>query len=373
MKNLLSFAPAAPIAPFAALLTLAAALSTPSSAQESPRPDLRFGGYVDADFSGNLRDGNANTGLEADLTTTATFSPRLNAVLYTTMTDGVVPAQGAGATRAPVRFDGAALNWSCADDLTLHVGDILQGVGYFDYYRNKRAAVVVGERFTRGVGATWGGLTASTGVDSPNRWSTFVKYDYALAANMTLTPAVRQTLVSGASPVEGGLAFAGAFGENGEYGLKADAAANYWSGNYDPGYTLLVEPSWSRDRYSVSATVFYNEKGARPAPNVPATTLPSPLADSVSALLRGGRATFDDFFVYVEPGMALNKTLSVGLPLEYHVPDLDGDAGNAFWAVPTLYVYPGPGVEWWIWGQGVFHAAGGSPDLYAGSEIIFRF
>jgi hypothetical protein len=38
-------------------------------------------------------------------------------VLYTTMTDGVVPAQGAGAAWAPVRFDGAALNWACTDAL----------------------------------------------------------------------------------------------------------------------------------------------------------------------------------------------------------------------------------------------------------------
>jgi hypothetical protein len=136
---------------------------------------------------------------------------------------------------------------------------------------------------------------------------------------------------------------------------------------------LLVEPSWSHGRYTVSGTIFYNEKGANPAPNVPATTLPSPLADSVSTLLRGGRATFDDFFVYVEPGMSLNKTVSVGLPLEYHIPSLDADVGNAFWAVPTLYVYPGAGVEWWIWAQGVFPAAGGSPDLSADSEIIFRF
>lgn len=350
----------------AAILAAGSALQ----AQESTPPELRFNGYVDADFAGDLRNDSAKTGLEVDLTTTVMLSPRLNAVIYTTMTDGVVPAQGAGATWSPVRFDGAALNWAYTDDLTLHVGDLINGVGYFNYYLNKRAAVVVGEHSVRGVGATWKGLYAATGVASANSWSTFVKYDYALGPNATLTPAIKQTLVSGASPVEGGLSYVGTFGE---YALKADAAVNYWSHDYDPGYTLLVEPSWASGPYTLSGTVFYNEKGAKPAPNVPTTTLPSPAADSVSNLLRGGRATFDDFFVYVEPGMSLNKTVSVGLPLEYHIPSLDADAGNAFWAGPTLYIYPGAGVEWWIWAQGVFHAAGGTPDLFAGSELIFRF
>jgi hypothetical protein len=352
------------------LVVASLALTPALRAEEPAKPELRFNGYVDADFSGDLRNGAANTGLEADLTTTAVLGPRLNAVLYTTMTDGVVPAQGSGATWAPVRFDGAALNWAYTDALTLHVGDLINGAGYFNYYLNKRAAVVVGEHAVRGVGATWKGLYAATGAASVNSWSTFVKYDYAIGPNATLTPAIKQTLVSGASPVEGGLSYVASFGE---YALKADAAVNYWSGNYDPGYTVLVEPSWSSGRYSVTGSVFYNEKGSKPAPNVPATTLPSPNADSVSNLLRGGRATFDDFFVYVEPGMSLNKTVSVGLPLEYHIPSLDADVGNAFWAVPTLYVYPGAGVEWWIWAQGVFPVAGGNPDLYAGSELIFRF
>ncbi len=366
-------------APFAAILALAA--HSPAQPQD-PKPDLRFSGYVDADFSGDLRNGSAVSGLEVDLTTTVTFNPRLNAVLYTTMTDGVVPAQGAGNTWAPVVFDGAALNWAYTDALTLHVGDLIHGTGYFNYYLHKRSAVVVGEHAVRGVGATWGNLIVATGVSGlgsrdssgapvPSReWSTFAKYDYPLGDGMTLTPSLKHTFVAGASPVSGGLSFVGAFGD---YGLKADAAFNYWNGDLDPGYALLVEPSWASGRYSVSASVFYNEKGSNPAPNVPATTLPSPLADSLSALRLGGRAPFDDFFVYIEPGMALNKTFSIGLPLEYHIPSLDADVGNAFWAVPTLYIHPGAGVEWWIWGQGVFYANGGDPDIFAGSEIIFRF
>src|SRR5690606_28001130 len=132
----------------------------------------------------------------------------------------------------------------------------------------------------------------------------------SLGEGLTLTPALKHTFMTGASPVSAGLSFTGNFGE---YGLKADGAFNYWNGFLDPGYTLLVEPSWSSGRYVLSASVFYNEKGANPAPNVPTTTLPSPLADTAAAFraLYGGRNTFDDFFVYVEPGMTLNKTLSV--------------------------------------------------------------
>ncbi len=363
--------------PIAALLAIAAL--APAQGQ---KPELSFSGYADADFAADLRKGSSATGLEVDLTTTVTFSPRLNAVIYTTMTDGVVPAQGAGNTWAPVLFDGAALNWAYTNDLTLHVGDLIHGTGYFNYYLHKRAAAVVGEHAVRGVGATWRGLVVATGVSGlgavdstgtpvPSReWSTFVKYDHVLREGLTLTPSLKHTFVSGATPVSGGLSLDGAFGE---FGLKAHAAFNYWNGDFDPGYTLLVEPSWSNGRYSLSGSLFYNEKGSKPAPNIPTTTLPGPSADSLALALRGGRTAFDDFFVYVEPGMALGKNVSIGLPLEYHVPDLDVDAGNAFWAVPTLYIYPGRGVEWWIWGQGVFHARGGDPDFFAGSEIIFRF
>jgi len=60
------------------------------------KPTVGFSGYADADFAttfagGGVKDPVHATGLEIDLTTTVTFNPKLNAVLYTTMNDGIVP------------------------------------------------------------------------------------------------------------------------------------------------------------------------------------------------------------------------------------------------------------------------------------------
>src|SRR5690606_13761922 len=97
----------------AGMITLPAHAAT-SRFPAHPAP-LSFSGYVDADFTtafgSTLRDPSHITGLEVDLTTTVNFSPTVTAVIQTTMTDGAVPAQGAGNTWAPVRFDGATLNW----------------------------------------------------------------------------------------------------------------------------------------------------------------------------------------------------------------------------------------------------------------------
>ena len=123
---------------------------------------------MDADFAtsfagGGFKDPTHTTGLEIDLTTTVTFSPKVNAVIYTTMNDGAVPAQGAGNTWDDVNFDGAAINWQYDDKTTIFVGDLIYGTGYFNYYLNKRSAVAVGEHAVRGVGFARDGWTVTTG------------------------------------------------------------------------------------------------------------------------------------------------------------------------------------------------------------------
>jgi hypothetical protein len=126
------------------------------------------------------------------------------------------------------------------------------------------------------------------------------------------------------------------------------------------------------DRYSVAGAVFVNAKGAAGsmAPNFPGQTLT-------------GRE-FDDLFVYIEPGYSLSGTYSLGLPLEFH----DASEANAalqgydqsVWVVPTLYIYPGSSVQWWIWAQMVKpttvptgSTSSMDPQYFAGSEIIFKF
>jgi hypothetical protein len=356
-----------------------------ASMAQTAAPALSFSGYVDADFAtkflgGGLKDPAHTTGLEIDLTTTVTFSPKVNAVIYTTMNDGAVPAQGAGNTWDGVNFDGATLNWLYNDKTTIFVGDIIYGTGYFNYYLNKRSAIVVGEHAVRGVGFTRDGWTVSTGatglgaMDSTgpiptSQWATFVKYDYALGNGRTLTPSAKYTAgIPGATPFTGGLSFDGPIGK---VSLSADAAVNYYSSDYKPGYTFLIEPMYTSGKYSVASAVFVNVKGehndtAVYAPNTPSQTITGTL--------------FDDLFVYVEPGYALSDRYAFGLPIEYH--DANGPAAVAqgydqsVWVVPTLYVYPGAGVQWWIWAQVVAPVSGtGSqdPQYFAGSEIIFKF
>lgn len=378
----------------ATLCALGAAGTANAVAASAPAPALSFSGYVDADFAtkfagGGLKDPRHTTGLEIDLTTTVTFSPKVNAVIYTTMNDGVVPAQGAGNTWDDVNFDGAALNWQYDDKTMIFIGDLIYGTGYFNYYLNKRSAMVVGEHAVRGVGFSRSGWTVTTGVtglgaktlDSTgaliptptSQWSTFVKYDYTLGSGRTLTPSAKYTAgVPGATPFTGGLSFDGAFGA---LNVSSDAAFNYYSSDYTPGFAFLLEPTYTAGKYSVAGAVFVNKKGehndtALYAPNNPSQTLTG--------------AQFDDFFVYVEPGYALSDRYAFGLPIEYHdasdVAAAPSPAGQGYdqsvWVVPTLYVYPGAGVQWWIWAQVVKPLKGAGsldPQYFAGSEIIFKF
>ena len=365
---------------FVAATALFALSSAQAAAPAQPAPAIRFSGLVDADFYSALGQGKISsprhlTGLQADLTTTLTFAPGLSADLRTTMNDGVVPAQGAGNTNAPVVFDGAVLNWAYDARTTLHLGDVQHGTGYFRYYLHKRSAVVVGETTLRGAGVTRDNWHVATGtpfggpgdtVGPSSQWSTFARYTHAFAPNMRITPSLQYTAgVAGATPVTGGLSFEGTFG--GDFGtidVHAHVAGNYHSDATDPGFTVLLEPSWSRGPWSIATTFFLNEKGT--APNPPSQTLTG--------------AEFDDLLVYVEPGYAFSERLAAGLPLEYH----DASAATAasqgydqsFWAVPTLYVYPGAGIEWWLWAQVVKPQSGSGsldPLFFAGSELIFRF
>lgn len=368
--------------PALALLALSGVAHFAQAQSASPAPAISFSGYVDADFATSLGSDFRNprhlTGLEVDLATTVTFSPTVSAVLYTTMNDGAVPAQGAGNTWAPVKFDGALLNWKYDDKTLVYVGDINQGTGYFNYYLNKRTAAVVGEHTLRGAGFSRAGWTVTTGVTGmgntdtagaplpTSQWATFAKYEYPLNERVTLTPSAKYTAgVPGATPFVGGLSFDGIFGA---VTLSADAAFNYYSTSTDPGYTVLVEPTYARDRFTLAASLFFNDRGdgSAVAPNHPAQTVTG--------------AALDRAYVYVEPGFALTNRVSVGLPLEYHdahadvVPTLGYD--RSVWAVPTLYLYPGSTVQWWIWGQVIkplSSPVSTDPLFFAGSELIINF
>lgn len=370
---------------------LALALLPLAAGAQTAKPSIQFNGYVDADFTTSFQGGGVSdplhkTGLEIDLTTTVTFNPRVNAVIYTTMNDGIVPGDGAGRTWDDVNFDGAAVNWQYDKKTLVTVGDIIYGTGYFNYYGNKRSAVVVGEHAVRGAGFTRSGLTVATGatnlglLDSAgagiptNAWGTFVKYDFDLGAGRVLTPSVKYVGgIPGANPVNAGLSFDGKFGD---VALSADLAGDYYNASYDPGFTVLLEPSYARGNFSLASTLFYNKKGKNPtvatpiSPSAPTTTLPADAGENSILPPRH----FDDLLVYVEPGLTLSPNYAAGLPLEYHDPDLDASGDDVVKVVPTFYVYPGSGVQWWLWaGVSVPASGGGDPAYSAGSEIIFKF
>jgi hypothetical protein len=178
---------------------------------------------------------------------------------------------------------------------------------------------------------------------------------------MTWVPSARYTAgIEDAWPFELGVTFEGRF----ENLLKVDAhfAMNYWNNNYDAGTVVLIEPSYSYDRYSLSATLFYNDKGEVPAPN------------SAQQTVTG--APLDDFFFYIEPAYAINKTFAAGLPLEFHNRSITANADESLWAVPTLYIFPAPGAEWNLWAkvtQPLRRGSEGHPVFGAGTELLFRF
>ncbi|PMV61066.1 hypothetical protein C1X15_30200, partial [Pseudomonas sp. GW123-5D08] len=95
---------------------------------------------------------------------------------------------------------------------------------------------------------------------------------------------------------------------------------NYWNNDHDAGTVVLIEPTYTYDRYTVSATFFYNDKGEVPAPN------------SAQQTVTG--AFLDDFFFFVEPAYSLDKTFAVGLPVEYHNISLSANRDESLWLVP---------------------------------------
>jgi hypothetical protein len=337
---------------------------------QNPRRKIGFSGFVDADFAttvgSDLSDPTHTSGLEADLTTTVTFTPRLSAFIYTTLNDGAVPSQGAGNTWDDLNFDGVAFNWNYTKTTTVMVGELISGTGYFNYYRYKRVAAVVSEDHLRGAGFQNGGFQLQTGISrdstgASKTWSTYAEWKRPINSVMTWTPSARFTQgVPGAWPFELGVTFEGRF----ENLVKVDAhfGMNYWNNEMDAGTLVLIEPSFSVDRYSFSATLFYNDKGEVPAKN--------------STRQTETRVLLDDFLFYVEPAYSLNPTFSVGLPLEYHNISLTANRDESIWVVPTLYVYPAKGAEWSVWAKVTKPLVSGSdgyPDYGAGSEISFRF
>jgi hypothetical protein len=354
----------------AIILGTAAWLAASAGAQPVPRK-IGFSGFADGDFVTNFgSDFSAPataTGLEIDLTTSITFSPRVSAYLYTTLNDGSVPSEGAGNTWDDLNFDGVRVDWRYTKTTTLMIGDLKSAAGYFNYYGYKRVAASVSERQVRGAGFRNGGLVFHTGATQDSNgvtraWSTYGEWRVPINSVMTWMPAFRYTAgIPSAYPFELGLTFEGRYEDI--VRMNAHFALNYWDNFYDAGTVVLIEPSYVYGPWTFSATLWYNDKGEIAAPN------------SIHHTVNG--KWLDDFLFYVEPAYALNRVFSVGLPLEFHNRSLNADRDESLWAVPTLYAYPAAGAQLRVWTRVEKPLrtldVGGMPRYAAGSEISFRF
>jgi len=348
------------------MLTTIAAAALLGATSLSAEPEVSFSGYFDADFASgdvaNIEDGEVlgyTTGLEADLALNIAFSEKVTVDFFLTMLDGTVPAMGSGEWWPAVYFDGVMGTWNVTDDMSLLAGDLVFGNGYFGYYFYKRSAAVISEFAFRGLGATFNGLTLATGMAGATGWGMYASYEAAVPDVGTITPVAKLVLgeSDGVTSYQAGVTYDLAFGDMalaGGFGVNGET-------DMDVGYTILIEPSIAIDVFSVAASFLYQEKGEEPSSNVP--------------VVFNNGTSFDDMIFYIEPGMAFNDYVALGLPLEYHDPDMDNEIDASFWAVPTLYLYPADGAQVWIWGQAVvpLHEDGGDMGIYFGSELIVEF
>ncbi len=380
-------------------LALAATMALLVHAQ----PEVSFSGFLDADLVADF-DGNFYANQELDVGMSLAFSENVSANLYVTMLSGRVPAgtdEVRGDRWVSVLFDGFDITFGTSFG-TFSVGDLVYQYGGFNYYYYKRLSMITPETFTRGIqysveAGLFNQMVLVGVADSPeelipvddegvlidsatnvNELDIFGKSGITLSETQSVeayygTRFDVQQDFSDVGAILTGLEYNGSFGD--ALSLKADFGyQNLPNGDERANVmTILVEPMLTLDKFSVAAS-FY--------------TLVDP--DSINPVGTDG-ALFgldDELFFYIEPGYAFNEKLAVGLPLEYHeaaideAEDITGDEYEdaAFWVVPTLYVYPADGVQWWLWGGATIPMDDTDLDgedtevsFSVGSEIIVEF
>jgi len=368
------------------LLTLAL-----SARHAEAGPEVSFGGYLDADVWGDA-DGNLFTNQELDLGTKLAWSEAVSVNVYATVLAGSIPAGGGrpGDRWAEVLFDGLDLTWQTGAG-TLTIGDLVYQYGSFDYYFYKRLSMITPERFTRGVSFLFGGSrltqTVLVGVADPadepatyqvRSLSTEVievagsepaslsnaadiaaatEFTFAETQSLALYYGTRSDIVlpyDKTGSLFAGMEYKGSLGDM--LALKADFGYR-GIGEGSNTFSVLLEPALSLGDFSI-ATSYYQFFD----PDV-----------------TGMNYVGDELYGYIEPGYSFNETVALGLPLEVHTAEETAAEEamvdrSAFWAVPTLYLYPADGIAWWLWAQAVVPFADNGDNAYgAGSEIIVEF
>ncbi|MBD3347209.1 MAG: hypothetical protein GF401_19315 [Chitinivibrionales bacterium] len=349
---------------------------------------VSFSGYLDSDvwtdFSGNFFSND-----ELDLSMAIRFSDKVSASVCATVASGTIPA-GMGlpggedvsvyelandtfeitedySRWVAITFDGVSISYESPIG-TFTVGDLVYQFGGFNYYFYKRLSMITEESFTRGVGYSFGNealtqsiLAGSADINQVGDLVGITSLAFGEENSLSLYYGVRGSIYEQfktGSMLFAGLEYLGSIGEM--ISLKFDLGLQNLPGEErSTAYTLLFEPVFTAGDFSTAMSVY---------------TFIDP--DST-----GANFVEDEFYAYIEPGHAFTDVLAAGLPLEIHTTDLDefSDAGS-FWVVPTLYVYPADGVEWWIWGQVVAPLGDGDGDgetddlsYGLGSEIIVTF
>jgi hypothetical protein len=364
----------------AALLTAASTLLL--SSVVSAAPEVSFSGYLDADGWADFT-GKYYTNTELDLGLAVKFSDAVSAHVYATANGvysksaiGNVPAgYGKPAERwLTMNFDGFDLTYASPFG-TFAVGDIVYQYGKFNYYYYKRFSMITKESFSRGIKYSVGNdkftQDLQIGIADLDDFSTDVNgassIKFSESQNVGVFYGIRGS--SQLSFKEGhnffaGVEYKGSFGD--VLSLKLDVGYNSLAGEKRTNLTtFLLEPSLAFGKFTVAATAFLGLDDV----------------DSVNTASKvfsvNDKITFnDEMFFYVEPGYTFNDYLGVGLPLEYHDPiiDTEKEAFEAFWVVPTFYIYPTENVQWWLWGQMVAPTAKDSDLGWGfGSEIIVTF
>jgi hypothetical protein len=342
-------------------------------------PQIDFSGYLDADVWADLK-GKYYVNSELDLGMSLKFNDKVSSHVYATVNSannagepGRVPAGiGNPSDRwLDIKFDGFDITFSSSFG-TFSVGDLVYQYGKFNYYYYKRLSMITPEGFTRGIRYSIGNnlITQEVTAGISDLGETIT--DVQGATNLTLTEKHLFNLSYGfqnnsmlnfstGSKVFAGIEYLGEFGEI--LSLKTDFGYINLPGEERKNvFTLLVEPLFKFGKFTTAMAAY-----AMFDPDSANTDL------TASPLL----GISDEFFYYMEPGFSFTDKFSVGLPLEIHGMDLENKDDNAFWAVPTFYIYPTENVQWWLWGQVVVPMIEKSKRdglLYGiGSEIIVNF
>ncbi len=347
------------------------------------KPSVSFGGYLDSDVWTNFA-GNLYSNDELDIGMSIGFGEKVSVDVYATVASGSIPAgeTSPGGTSVLGRyvlgtdtleltesysrwvafaFDGISLTYQIPI-ATFTVGDLVYQYGGFNYYFYKRLSMITAESFTRGLQVEFGGdmvsqkvLVGSADEDTYGDVGAETKLsigeDHSLGVSYGVRASVTQSFQDAAT-IYAGISYQGALGE--ALSLKLDLGYQNLPGSERPStFAVLFEPALALGKFSLALSYY----------------------QFIDPDDTGENFVGDEMFVYVEPGFAFTDHFAAGLPLEIHSGvSLDDFSDNGrFWVVPTAYIYPTDGVEWWVWGQVVVPFADDDLGFGLGSEIIVEF